>query len=135
MLATPRPRDRQKIDEPVDLAQKVIVLDVPLQTEAIEQRLLHHPPHTHHRPNLLHPAEENQRPAPRSSGVFQRNLRTPAVRFAQIAAIPRRQWANGKNRAEAVGRDGLTKLKVIRRAISRMKVVRFLRSGGLSFAR
>jgi hypothetical protein len=46
----------------------------------IEQlRLLHRPTLAHHWPNLLHPAEGNQRPARRSSGVFQRNLRIPAV--------------------------------------------------------
>jgi hypothetical protein len=56
-----------QVDETVDLAQQVIVRDPPLQTEAVKQRLLHHPPLAHHRPNLLHPAEENQRPAPRSS--------------------------------------------------------------------
>ena len=43
-----------QVDETVDLAQQVIVRDAPLQTEAVEQRLLHHPPFAHHRPNLLH---------------------------------------------------------------------------------
>jgi hypothetical protein len=59
----------------------VTVRDMPLKAEAVQQRLLHHPPFAHHRPNLLHPTEENQRTAPRSSGVFQRNL--------QIAVVPR----------------------------------------------
>ena len=36
-----RPNVR-KVDEPVNLAKQVTVGDVPLQTEAIEQRLLHH---------------------------------------------------------------------------------------------
>jgi hypothetical protein len=47
---------------------------------------LHHSPFAHHRPNLLHPAEENQRPAAQSSGVFQRN--------SQIAVVRRRhgEW-------------------------------------------
>jgi hypothetical protein len=64
----------------------LIVRHVPLQAEAIEQRLLHHSPFAHHRPNLLHPAEENQRPAAQSSGVFQRN--------SQIAVVRRRhgEW-------------------------------------------
>ena len=56
-----------QVDETVDLAQQMIVRDPPLQTEALEQRLLHHLPFAHHRPNLLHPAEENQRPAAESS--------------------------------------------------------------------
>jgi hypothetical protein len=38
----------------------VIVGDVPLEAEAVEQRLLHHPPLAHHRPNLLRSAEGNQ---------------------------------------------------------------------------
>jgi hypothetical protein len=46
-----------QVDEPIDLAQQMIVRDMPLKTEAVEQRLLHHPPLAHHRPNLLHPAD------------------------------------------------------------------------------
>ncbi len=69
-----RPNLRQ-VDEPIDLAQQMIVRHMPLKTEAVEQRLLHYPPLAHHRPNLLHPAEGNQRLAPRSSGVFQHNRR------------------------------------------------------------
>jgi hypothetical protein len=47
-----RPQIRQ-VDETVDLAKHVIVGDVPLEAEAVKQRLLHHPPLAHHRPNLL----------------------------------------------------------------------------------
>jgi hypothetical protein len=43
--------------------------DMPLEAEAVNSAL-HHPPFAHHRLNLLPPAEENQRPAPRSSRVF-----------------------------------------------------------------
>jgi hypothetical protein len=53
---------------------------MPLKAEAVKQRLLHHPPLAHHWPNLLLPGEENQRPAPGSSRVFQRNPSTLAVR-------------------------------------------------------
>ena len=53
--------------------------DMPLKAEAVEQRLLHHPPFAHHRPNLPRPRRRNQRTAPRSSGVFQRNPSTPAA--------------------------------------------------------
>jgi hypothetical protein len=56
---------------------------MPLKAEAVQQRLLHHPPFAHHRPNLLHPTEENQRTAPQSSGVFQRNSQIPVVRSEQ----------------------------------------------------
>jgi hypothetical protein len=42
-----RPNLRQ-IDEAVDLAQEVIVRDMTLNAEAVEQRLLHHPPLAHH---------------------------------------------------------------------------------------
>ena len=44
-----RPQIRQ-VDETVDLAKHVIVGDMPLEAEAVEQRLLHHPPLAHHRP-------------------------------------------------------------------------------------
>ena len=54
-----RPQIRQ-VDETVDLAKHVIVGDMPLEAEAVEQRLLHHPPLAHHRPNLLQPGEGNQ---------------------------------------------------------------------------
>src|SRR3984957_13299405 len=62
-----------QVDEPVDLAQQMTIGDVPLEAEAVEQRLLHHPPLAHHRPTLLLQREENQRLAPRSSRVFQHN--------------------------------------------------------------
>jgi hypothetical protein len=63
-----------QVDEPIDLAKQVTVRDMPLKAEAVEQRLLHHPPFAHHLPNLLHPTEENQRTAPQSSGVFQHRV-------------------------------------------------------------
>jgi hypothetical protein len=81
-----RPNVR-KVDETVDPAQHVIVRDVPLEAEAIEQRLLHHPPFAHHRPNLLSQPQGNQRRTRQSSGVFQRNSSTPAVCCAQKPAI------------------------------------------------
>ena len=50
------------------------IRDMPLEAEAAEQCLLHHPLSAHHRPNLLHPAEEKSAPgAPikqSSSGQF-----------------------------------------------------------------
>jgi len=54
-----RPQPGQ-IDEPVDLAKQVIVGDMPLEAEAVKQRLLHHSPLAHHRPNLLRRGEGNQ---------------------------------------------------------------------------
>jgi hypothetical protein len=84
-----RPQIRQ-VNETVDLAKHVIVGDVPLEAEAVKQRLLHHPPLAHHRPNLLLPKEENQRQASQSSGLFQRNTSTPAGPFAQLPDIRRR---------------------------------------------
>ena len=41
-----------QVDETVDLAQQVIVRDALLETEAVEQRLLHHSPFARHRPIL-----------------------------------------------------------------------------------
>jgi hypothetical protein len=40
--------DLRKVDEPVDLAQQVIARNMTLEAEAVEQRLLHHPPLAHH---------------------------------------------------------------------------------------
>jgi hypothetical protein len=37
------------------------IRDMPLEAEAVEQCLLHHPPSAHHRPNL-HQAEEKSAP-------------------------------------------------------------------------
>jgi hypothetical protein len=45
-----------QIGKPVDLAKQVIVGDMPLNAEAVEQRLLHHPPLAHEA--LLFPSEE-----------------------------------------------------------------------------
>jgi hypothetical protein len=50
----------QKDLQTVNLAKQVTVRDMPLQAEAIKQRLLHHPPLAHHRPNLPLPREGNQ---------------------------------------------------------------------------
>ena len=45
------PPDLRKVYKTVDLAKQVIVRDVPLEAEAVKQRLLHHPPLAHHREN------------------------------------------------------------------------------------
>src|ERR1700722_20754774 len=57
------PPNVRKVDEPGDLAKQVIVRDMPLEAEAVEQRLLNHPPFAHHRPNLPRPRRRNQRQA------------------------------------------------------------------------
>jgi hypothetical protein len=53
-----------QIDETVDPAKEVIVADMPLKAEAVEQRLLDHPPLAHHRPNLLRFEGQKQAGAP-----------------------------------------------------------------------
>ena len=45
--------DSGQIHEPVDRAKQVIGRDMPLDTELVEQRLLHHRPLAHHRRILL----------------------------------------------------------------------------------
>lgn len=50
--------DAGQIDEPVDRTQHVIRRYMPLQAEAVEQRLLHHRPLAHHRPNPPLPRRE-----------------------------------------------------------------------------
>jgi hypothetical protein len=94
----------RQIDEAVDLAQEVIVRDMTLKAEAVEQRLLHHPPFAHHRPNLPRPRRRNQRTAPRSSGVFQRNRR-----IADIAdrGLGRLNWAVSAPAGVASARTGV----------------------------
>ena len=52
--------NRRQIDEAVDLAQEVIVRDMTLKAEAVEQRLLHHPPFAHHGVSV--DSEEEPRP-------------------------------------------------------------------------
>jgi hypothetical protein len=73
------PPDLRKVHKTIDLAKQVTVRDVPLKAEAVKQRLLHYAPLAHHRPNLLLQREQNQRPALRSSRVFQRNSSIPGV--------------------------------------------------------
>ena len=76
-----RPQIRQ-VDETVDLAKHVIVGDMPLEAEAVEQRLLHHPPLAHHRPNLLFQREQNQRQRQDQAEFFNaiRQLQPSAAR-------------------------------------------------------
>ena len=68
-----------QVDEPIDLAQQMIVRDMPLKAEAVEQRLLHHPPLAHHRPNLPHPAKKISARAPRSKRSFSTSGKLPRV--------------------------------------------------------
>jgi hypothetical protein len=42
--------DAGQIDEPVNRSQQMTCRYVPLQVEAVKQRLLHHRPLAHHRP-------------------------------------------------------------------------------------
>jgi hypothetical protein len=79
-----RPQAGQ-IDEAVDLAQQVIVRDMLLEAEAVERRLLHHPPLTHHRPSLLCLSKGNQRQAPRSSRVD--GMARPSFRRRRLAGV------------------------------------------------
>jgi hypothetical protein len=48
----------------------MILGHMPLKTEAVEQRLLHHPPLAHHRPNLLNPAERISDQHPNQAEFF-----------------------------------------------------------------
>ena len=54
------PPNLRKVDEPVDLAKQVIVGDMPLEAEAVEQRLLHHRRSPIIGRSSRAPAEENQ---------------------------------------------------------------------------
>ena len=80
--------DLRKVDEPVDLAKQVIVRDMPFQAEAVEQRLLHHPPFAHHRDSPRFIEKTKSEPSPRRKRVFQHNTSTPVVRCAEIGVVP-----------------------------------------------
>jgi hypothetical protein len=81
-----------QVDETVDLAKQVAVRGMPLQTEAVEQRLLYH----RRSPiidRISSTQQKNQRLAPQSSGVFQRNSShtvrgLPAAISAGILRLP-----------------------------------------------
>jgi hypothetical protein len=58
----------------------VIGRDMPLDAEAVEQRLLHPPPLAHHRRISSTKEKGISVSAPRSSGVLQRNSQTAVLR-------------------------------------------------------
>src|SRR6202042_274986 len=62
----------RKVDEPINLAKQMTVRDMPLEAEAVKQRLLHHTPLAHHRPNLPRPAEGNQERTPDQEEFFKK---------------------------------------------------------------
>ena len=64
------PPDLRKVDKTVDLAKQVIVRNMPLEAEAVEQRLLHH---AHARPCSARspaPKKRDQRPSSRNQEEF-----------------------------------------------------------------
>ena len=67
----------------------MILRHMPLKTEAVEKRLLHYPPLAHHRPNLLHPAEGNQRDwRPDQAEFFNTIGRKPAIEVPDFSLPP-----------------------------------------------
>jgi hypothetical protein len=75
----------------------VTVRDMPLKAEAVEQRLLHHPPLAHHRQNPRFIEKTESEPSRDASEFFngiRRHETSPHVSIAQIPAI-RRWLANG----------------------------------------
>src|SRR5271170_5371279 len=73
-----RPQTRQ-VNETVDLAKHVIVGDMPLEAEAVEQRLLHHPPLAHHGVSPRFAAKIESAASRRGKRLFQQNRRKPVV--------------------------------------------------------
>src|SRR5215472_1723613 len=74
-----RPNLRQ-IDEAVDLAQEVIVRDMTLKAEAVEQRLLHHPPFAHHGVSPRFAAKSESAARHRRKRLLQQNRPLPSTR-------------------------------------------------------
>src|ERR1700733_4552857 len=89
------------------------IRDRPLEAEAIEQCLLHHPPSAYHRPNLLHPAEEKSvgpgAPIKQSfSGLFAHPCRLESTLTGHRRSRPRTpQWADSLPAMELAGTAGL----------------------------
>jgi hypothetical protein len=76
-----RPNFRH-VDEAVDLAQEVIVRDMTLKAEAVEQRLLHHPPFAHHRLSPRFTVQSESAARHRGKRLFQQNRSLCPVRRA-----------------------------------------------------
>src|SRR6516225_1419564 len=102
---------------------------MPLKAEAVEQRLLHHPPFAHHRPNLLCLGEGNQGPAPRSSRVY--GMARPSLRRRKLAGSSEGGMGMdiavlgvdlGKNVCSIVGLDALGAV-VMRRKVRRETLI------------
>jgi hypothetical protein len=70
-----RPQSR-KINEAVDLAKKMIGRDMPLEAEAVEQRLLHDPSLAHHGVSPRFAMKIESPASHRGKRLFQQNLRT-----------------------------------------------------------
>jgi hypothetical protein len=77
-----RPNLRQ-IDEAVDLAQEVVVRDMPLKAETVEQRLLHHPPFAHHGPSPRFTVKSESAARHRGKRLFQQNRPKAEARVCQ----------------------------------------------------
>src|SRR3984957_14764677 len=84
-----RPNFRQ-IDEAVDLAQEVIVRDMTLKAEAVEQRLLHHPPFAHHRVSPRFTVKSESAARHRGERLFQHRVRAGALLRRPIRSA--RMW-------------------------------------------
>ena len=74
----------RQIDEPVDRAQHVVGRDMLFETEAVEQRFLHHRPLAHHRPLSRFTGKVNQRAVTAASRSFSTEF-VPNRKFAIYA--------------------------------------------------
>jgi hypothetical protein len=83
----------RKIDEPVDLAQQVIVRDMALEAEAVEQRLLHHPPFAHHGASPRFTVKSESAARHRGKRLFQQNR--PEV---EVSAARDDRWLTNPER-------------------------------------
>ena len=68
-------RQAGQIDKTVDLAKQVIVRDMPLNAEAVEQRLLHYSPLAHHGVSPRFAVKSESAARHRRKRLFQQNRR------------------------------------------------------------
>src|SRR3546814_20743103 len=87
------------VDEPVDRAQQVIRRDMVLEAEAVEQRLLHHRPLTHHQPSPAAGTTESDHQHDFNADFFNTIRPLPSLR--DMKTLPQtRRWF----RPRAIGR-------------------------------
>ena len=109
---------------------------MPFEAEAVEQRVLHHRPFAHHRPNLLSPGEVNQDAATASSAFFNSidPLRSLAESFRGVRLSIRRHVARGGLQRLAAALAHVTQPLTIQNSLQTIDAVLPTCKGRISFS-